>query len=132
MIKPARTVTKYNIQNIGATDSDYTTASNRFFQGYFLGGVVAGAGTTTLSDGSLASTVGMNFTSPSYTFKNTADSTSAFQVQTSGGTNVLGVDTTNKRVNIGSGGTPTSQLYVSGSLPTAATGTGPATYGSNS
>lgn len=31
----ARTVTKYNIQNLGATDTDYTTLSNRFLEGYF-------------------------------------------------------------------------------------------------
>jgi hypothetical protein len=52
----ARTVTKYTIQNIGATDTDYTNQANRFFQGYFLGGVVVGAGSTTVSDGSIEST----------------------------------------------------------------------------
>jgi hypothetical protein len=52
----ARTVTKYTIQNIGATTTDYTSQSNRFFQGYFLGGVVVGAGSTTISDGSIDST----------------------------------------------------------------------------
>ncbi len=50
------TIEKYNIQNIGATDTDYTNLANRFFQGYFLGGVVVGAGSTTLSDGNLIST----------------------------------------------------------------------------
>jgi hypothetical protein len=50
------TVTKYTVQNIGATATDYATLSNRFFQGYFLGGVVTGAGSTTLSDGNLSST----------------------------------------------------------------------------
>ena len=88
-----RTVTKYNIQNIGATDSDYTTQSNRFFQGYFLGGVVAGAGTTTLSDGRLHSTVGLNFDAPSYTFTNTADSTSAFRINKANGDNLVKFDT---------------------------------------
>ncbi len=48
-------IEKYNIQNIGATDSSYTNLANRFFQGYFLGGVVVGAGSTTLSDGNLIS-----------------------------------------------------------------------------
>ncbi|MDQ2973547.1 MAG: hypothetical protein M3Q79_03640 [bacterium] len=38
-----------------STASDYTTTANRFFQGYFLGGVVVGAGSTTLSDGVLES-----------------------------------------------------------------------------
>ncbi len=46
-------VTKYNAQSLGATATDYTTLNNRFFQGYFLGGVVTGAGSTTLSDGNL-------------------------------------------------------------------------------
>ncbi|MFO0920537.1 MAG: hypothetical protein U0451_02590 [Candidatus Saccharimonadales bacterium] len=49
-------IEKYNIQNIGATDSDYSNLANRFFQGYFLGGIVVGAGSTTLSDGNLIST----------------------------------------------------------------------------
>ncbi len=52
------TVTKYNIQNVGATATDYVTQANRFFQGYFLGGVVVGAGSTTLSDGNLSRTTG--------------------------------------------------------------------------
>jgi hypothetical protein len=51
-----RTVTGYTIQNIGATESDYISQANRFFQGYFLGGVVIGAGSTTISDGSINST----------------------------------------------------------------------------
>jgi hypothetical protein len=49
-------VTKYNVQNIGATSTDYSTQANRFFQGYFLGGVVIGAGSTTISDGNIEST----------------------------------------------------------------------------
>ncbi len=53
-----RTVTKYNIQNIGASTTDYTTTANRFFQGYFLGGITVGAGSTTLADGVLSRTVG--------------------------------------------------------------------------
>mgnify|MGYP000290546994 CR=1 FL=1 len=49
-------VTKHNVQNIGATATDYSTQANRFFQGYFLGGVVIGAGSTTISDGNIEST----------------------------------------------------------------------------
>ncbi len=56
----ARTVTAYTIQNIGATTSDYTSQANRFFQGYFLGGVVIGAGSTTIGDGSIESTTTLN------------------------------------------------------------------------
>jgi len=51
-----RSVTKYNMQNIGATTSDYSSQANRFFQGYFLGGLVVGAGSTTISDGNINST----------------------------------------------------------------------------
>lgn len=51
-----RTITKYTVQNIGATAADYTSATNRFFQGYFLGGLVVGAGSTTISDGAITST----------------------------------------------------------------------------
>ncbi len=54
----ARTVTKYTIQNVGATASDYTSQANRFFQGYFLGGIVVGAGSTTISDGLIERTTG--------------------------------------------------------------------------
>lgn len=51
-----RPITKYNIQNVGASATDYSTLANRFFQGYFLGGVVVGAGSTTISDGNIDST----------------------------------------------------------------------------
>jgi hypothetical protein len=50
------TVTKYLVQNIGATATNYNSQSNRFFQGYFLGGVVVGAGSTIISDGNIEST----------------------------------------------------------------------------
>lgn len=55
-----RTVTKYTVQNVGATAADYTSQANRFFQGYFLGGVVVGAGSTTISDGNIESTTDLN------------------------------------------------------------------------
>ena len=51
-------VTKYTVQNIGATTTDYSSQANRFFQGYFTGGVIVGAGSTTLSDGNLSRTNG--------------------------------------------------------------------------
>ncbi|MDO8335635.1 MAG: hypothetical protein Q7T74_02520, partial [Candidatus Saccharibacteria bacterium] len=59
----ARTVTKYTIQNIGAITTDYSNQANRFFQGYFLGGVVIGAGSTTIGDGSIESTTALNIQS---------------------------------------------------------------------
>ena len=69
----ARTVTKYTIQNIGATPTDYTTTSNRFFQGYFLGGVVTGAGTTSLSDGLLYSSGSLNINASAINFNANID-----------------------------------------------------------
>lgn len=54
----SRTVTKHVVQNIGASSTDYSSQSNRFFQGYFLGGVIVGSGSTTLSDGLLQRTDG--------------------------------------------------------------------------
>jgi len=88
-------VTKYTTQNIGATTTDYTTQANRFFQGYFLGGVVTGAGSTTLSDGRLNSTGRLNFNATDYAFQASSDSTTAFRVlNAAGGTVALSVDTT--------------------------------------
>lgn len=43
-------------------------------------------------------------------------------VQNASGTNILNVDASNLRVQIGSAGTPTSQLFVSGSAPASVTG----------
>ncbi len=59
------------------------------------------------------------------TFRNQTDSTTALRVQDTGGANILTADTTNKRIVIGASGvgTPTSQLYVSGTLPSAAVAT---------
>ena len=45
------------------------------------------------------------------------NSTTAFQIQNATGTSVLTADTTNNRIDIGTNGTPTGQLYVSGSVP---------------
>jgi hypothetical protein len=130
-----RTVTKYNIQNIGATATDYSTQTNRFFQGYFLGGVVTGAGSTTLSDGSLNSTNALNLSggntlgltidasgnttvsknltaNGTVLFQNASNSTSAFQVQNANSTKTLfNVDTLNNRVGIGTAN-PTADLEV--------------------
>jgi len=88
-------VTKYqNVTNLGATSTDYTTQTNRFFQGYFLGGVVTGAGSTTLSDGIL-------------------NSTTALALQTAGTTR-LNVEATGN-VGIGTGTTAAAtRLEVSG------------------
>lgn len=55
-------------------------------------------------------------------FKNGTNSTTAFQIQKSDSTPLFTADTSNMRIQIGSSGTPTSQLFVSGSAPAAATG----------
>jgi hypothetical protein len=75
----SRTVTRYTIQNIGATNTTYTDPANRFFQGYFLGGVVVGAGSTTISDGMINSTTDLTLQS------------SGGNVVLGGGLNVTGV-----------------------------------------
>jgi hypothetical protein len=88
------TVTLYqNVANIGATATDYTTQTNRFFQGYFLGGVVTGAGSTTLSDGIL-------------------NSTTALALQTAGTTRLNVTSTGN--IGIGTSGTPAQLLSIGG------------------
>ncbi len=54
--------------------------------------------------------------------KSLSNTTSAFQVQNASGADTLSVDTLNNRVNVGATGTPTGQLYISGTVPTGATG----------
>lgn len=49
-------------------------------------------------------------------FQNSTDTTTAFQVQNLAGTNVLTVDTVNRRVGIGSMGSPTHPLEVRGNI----------------
>jgi hypothetical protein len=119
-----RTVTKYNTQNIGAETSsnNYTTQADRFFQGYFLGGVVTGAGSTTLSDGRLTSTTNMNFNSPSYTFKPLSDSSSAFQLQNATGASLLTLDTTNSKLALSSTALTIGNITAPGA-PTVTAGT---------
>jgi hypothetical protein len=109
------TVTKYTAQNIGATSNDYTTQSNRFFQGYFLGGVVAGAGSTTLSDGNLTSTNGLTLqTAGGVNIQNTSDSASALTVKTSTGTDIIKVNSTSQYVGINTSN-PQAPLHVAAS-----------------
>ncbi len=98
-------VTKYTAQNIGATTSDYTTLTQRFFQGYFLGGVVTGAGSTTLSD--------QNLTSTGALYLNTGGQNTRLTVTSAGD---VGIGTTS----------PTARLTVYG----AGSGTTVATSGS--
>ncbi|OGG11435.1 hypothetical protein A2Z00_05630, partial [Candidatus Gottesmanbacteria bacterium RBG_13_45_10] len=48
------TVTKYNASSIGATATDYTTLANRYFQGYFTGGIVTGINSTKYADNTIS------------------------------------------------------------------------------
>lgn len=109
----SRTVTKYNIQNIGATDSDYTTLSNRFFQGYFLGGIVAGAGSTRYADASIDSTQTLHVTAPNFIIQNSAG-TDQFSLNTATGEAIFAGD-----------------LTVNGSLNATVTGDGSGLNGLN-
>lgn len=109
----SRTVTKYNIQNIGATDTDYTTLSNRFFQGYFLGGIVAGAGSTRYADASIDSTQTLHVTAPNFIIQNSAG-TDQFSLNTATGEAIFAGD-----------------LTVNGSLNATVTGDGSGLTGLN-
>jgi hypothetical protein len=113
------TVTKYTVQNIGATASDYTTQSNRFFQGYFLGGVVTGAGSTTLSDGSLSSTSNLRLQATNVNVDGVLTARSASQAlrvqNAAGNINYFAVDTTNNLVQIGSAAATTNLRFYNAS-----------------
>ncbi|MDB5182331.1 MAG: hypothetical protein JWO47_115 [Candidatus Saccharibacteria bacterium] len=115
------TVTKYTAQSIGATSTDYTTLNNRFFQGYFTGGIVTGAGSTVYSDGRVQSSNTLNINAVGVTIQNTADSTSSLLVQNSSGSNVLNVDTTSNSLSVGStasiGLFKSKADYTTGSAP---------------
>ena len=100
----AATVTKYIVQNVGATTSDYTTQANRFFQGYFLGGVVTGAGSTIYSDGNIKSVTNMQITAPSLVLQATASSGTAFQILNGSGKSLFSVDTNNNNIAVGTAG----------------------------
>jgi fibronectin-binding autotransporter adhesin len=118
-------VTKYIVQNVGSISSTLATpaTSDRFFQGYFLGGVVTGAGSTTLSDGSLKSTVAMNFNSPSYNFVTSSTTTNALAFSANSLTTGNGINISSSSSTLTSGnvanvlqaGTYTSTATVSGS-----------------
>ena len=97
----ARTVTKYTIQNVGATATDYTTLANRFFQGYFLGGIVTGAGSTSYSDANITSATNLRLNTVSGVNVQGTNSATAFTVASSDGTSVLAADTNNLQLNVG-------------------------------
>ena len=95
-------VTKYVVQNIGSSlNGPPTTNSERFFQGYFLGGVVTGAGSTTLSDGNLLSTTALNISGTSIKLQASSNSSTAFRVQNSTGANLLQIDSSSNTITLG-------------------------------
>jgi hypothetical protein len=98
------TVTKYNVQylgNDGATFTGTTRSDNSYFQGYFTGGIVTGTGSTTYSDGNIASTNDIKIQAATgLTVQNSSNSTTAFQIQNTANANVLNVDTTTSIISI--------------------------------
>jgi hypothetical protein len=73
----ARTVTKYNVQNIGSDINGPPSSNNsRYFQGYFTGGIVTGAGSTTYSDGNISSAEAFQLTAPSVDLGTSSSATS--------------------------------------------------------
>lgn len=97
------TVTRYNTQNIGSDINGPGGNDDRFFQGYFTGGIVAGTGTsiTTYSDGNINSSDPFKIQASGITLQDSSDSTVAFLVQNSSGTNLFQIDAQNNRVYIG-------------------------------
>jgi hypothetical protein len=89
-------------------------------------GNLTNIGNLTTSGASTFSTTGAN----GFTFKPGTDNAAAFRIQNAAGSaTILNADTTNNRISIGTNGTATGQLYVSGSLPSGSlnnltTGTG--------
>jgi len=93
---------------------------------YWMDDVYADAGAST---GSASVNVTNNLqvsesiaTQGNFLQQSTTNSTTAFQVQNSAGVALLTVDTTNQRVKVGTTGTAAGQLYVSGTIPAAQTG----------
>jgi len=127
------TVTKYTTQSIGASSNDYTTQSQRYYQGYFLGGVVTGTGSTVYSDGNIKSTNNLKVTAGSITldgdvqFK-TTNSATALLLQNSSAVAVLTGDTSNKKVQVGSSTTDANAVafildsYNNGTDPSGTNG----------
>lgn len=109
--------------NVGANAGASST------QNINVGTSTNGTNAVTVGSTSSTSTTKLQAGATSETLSNTGDaiktttnSTTAFQIQNSNGSSgvLLNADTSNMRVSIGSAGTATAQLYVSGTVPTAA------------
>ena len=125
-----------NLQQYGGTVASFNNYSSSVNEALTISGVSAGNYTSGVlaingfsgqtqdlvhvNDGSSNTVFKVNATG-STTIQPSSNSTTAFQIQDSGGTKVLGVDTTSSRVSVGSTGNPTGQLYVSGTLPASQT-----------
>lgn len=118
-------VTKHNIQNVGATGSDYTTTANRFYQGFFTGGVVTGTGSTIYSDANIlsTSTSGLKVISTGATF-------SAMQIDNgTSAANILNLQSNGSTVfNVGDNGTITAWGSYSQTGTSTNTFTGATTF----
>jgi hypothetical protein len=108
----------YGVAGAGGGGSAYVPAG-----GTTTSGVESGNGQATITP--LASIVQIQSGATSETLATTGDtiqtttnSSTAFQVQNASGTSILTADTTNSRIDIGTNGTATGQLYVSGTVPT--------------
>ena len=116
----ARTVTKYNVQYLGSDGTNFSGATrnqNSFYQGYFLGGVVTGAGSTVYSDANISSVGNLQINTASGVNVKGTNSTTAFQVQNAAGTNILNVDSTTLKVSLNQ-----SNFYITDLLAPATPG----------
>ncbi len=96
------------------TDTTYASAGR-------IGVGLAGTNTATILDNFGGGTIAGGFsvsTNGSVTSKNVADSTTAFQIQNSSGTNLFNIDTTNTNITIAAGTIFGSTAYSSGSTST--------------
>ena len=112
------TVTKYDVQNIGAVNTDYTTLSNRFFQGYFLGGIVAGTGSlgTTYADGTIVTSSG------GLQIQGDVNSSNAFSVNNSSGVSLLNIDTVSGTLTVNTTSTFNDDITVAANKSLTLTG----------
>jgi hypothetical protein len=85
---------------------------------------VAQPGVSSSNANPLATVASISGVNGAAKFQNASDSTTAFQIQNAAATaTIFTADTTNQRIDVGTTGTSTAQLYVSGQLPTNPVGT---------
>jgi len=109
----SRTVTKYNVQYLGSDGTNFTGATrnqNSFYQGYFLGGVVTGAGSTVYSDANINSVGNLRINTATGVNIQGSNTANALQVQDSSNNSVLNVNTSSQSVTVSGAGTSTAVL----------------------